>query len=94
MFAVIPELECDGSILPELKRKFLYNNISADVNYVICISFNRNVPAGSWMRKLSRLFTHSSSLKEVQYVNECKLVFFLVELCSFIFNSVTSACVG
>lgn len=33
-----------------------------------CLSvFDRNVPVGSWTRKLSRPFTHSSSLKEVKW---------------------------
>lgn len=65
-----------------------------------CLSaFDRNVPAGSWTRKLSRPFTHSSSLKEVQVVSyKSSSVLAGLPLCfhhisfEFICSSLSSAC--
>lgn len=60
--------------------------------------FYRNVPVGSWTRKLSRPFTHSSSLKEVQVVSYKSLSALTgLTLCfhissEFICSSVSSAC--
>lgn len=45
-------------------------------------SFNRNVPVGLWMRKLSKTFTHSSSLKEVRITNANMLPYVSAGICS------------